>query len=287
MSQMNAMSTLGSSRNAPSTESLSLAGLVRELARRQPRLAAASELFLLAAIPTGLAIVLDDRLVNGINIWIKPAKFLTSLAIYYATLAWFHGYLPERIRGTGLGRALVGIPIAVGLLEMTWLVATAVLGVPSHFNRTAPVYEVSYALAGLGATMLMVVVLATGILIGRSKEPVLRPGLRLAIVLGCTLAFLATLVTAGFLASGGGHWVGGAPSDAGGLPIVGWSRTGGDLRVAHFFALHALQVVPVVGWAATRAGFGNPRAAVWIVAGLYAGWIAFTFLQALSGRPFL
>lgn len=273
--------------SVPSATGFSLfPGFVRELERRQPKLAATSQLFLLAAIPVGLAILVDDRLVNDVNIWIKPLKFLTSLSIYYGTLAWFHGYLPERTRDRKLGRTIISVPIAVGLLEMAWLITTAVLGVPSHFNRSAPVYEISYALAGLGATTLMLVVLATGVLIGRARQPQLPAAFRLSIVLGCSLAFVATMVTAGTLASGTGHWVGGTPSDAGGLPLLGWSRTGGDLRVAHFFAMHALQAVPFLGWVVTR-GVDPSRTAVWILASLYGGWIAFVFLQALSGHPFL
>lgn len=261
--------------------------LVRELERREPRLATASRLFLLATIPVGLAVLFDHRLVNGIDIWIKPLKFLVSLAIYYGTLAWFQGYLPSAARERKLGWFLVQLPIAIGLLEMTWLVVTAALGVPSHFNRSAPIYEISYMLAGIGATTLMVVALTTGILIGRAREPRLRAPIRLSLVLGSVLAFTATMITAGFLASGRGHWVGGAPTDAGGLPLLGWSRTGGDLRVAHFFAMHALQVVPLLGWAVARSGLDRPRTAVWILAGLYAAFIAWTFVQALSGVSFL
>jgi hypothetical protein len=283
------MSTLtaasGTASSTPGT--IAPPHFVRELERRQPRLAAAAELFFLAAIPLSLAILLDDRQVNDVSIWIKPVKFLTSLGLYFGTLAWLHGYLPDDRRESRLGRALVGIPIVVGLLEMTWLVATAAVGVASHFNRSAPVYEISYLLAGLGATILMVVVLTTGVWIGRARKPALPSAFHLSIVLGCGLAFVATMVTAGLLASGHGHWVGGTASDAGGLPLLGWSRTGGDLRVAHFFALHALQVVPILGWVVTRSGVGNPRATVWIASGLYAGLITFTFVQALSGRPFL
>jgi hypothetical protein len=36
------------------------------------------------------------------------------------------------------------------------------------------------------------------------------------------------MATAGYLASGTGHWVGGASTDASGLPLVGWSRTGAE-----------------------------------------------------------
>jgi hypothetical protein len=283
------MSILTSTSTSTSYEPrvFSPSDLLGELQRRQPRLAAAAELFLLAVLPVAFAILLDDRQVNGINIWIKPAKFLVSLAIYYGSLAWFHGYLSDEQRRSKLGRALVGIPIAVGLLEMTWLLVTAALGVASHFNRTAPIYEVSYALAGLGATTLMVVVLIMGIRIARTKEPRLPEGFRLSLLLGSVLSFVATMVTAGYLAAGNGHWVGGTPTDAGGLPILGWSRTGGDLRVAHFFAMHALQVVPLLGGLVVTWGPKRPRAAVWVLATLYASFIAFTFVQALSGRPFL
>jgi hypothetical protein len=87
----------------------------------------------------------------------------------------------------------------------------------------------------------------------------------------------------------GAHSVG--VEDGGpGLPIVGWSTTGGDLRVAHFFGLHALQVVPFVAlllmryspsWLTTRG-----QAQLIGIAGV--AWIALTLLlmwQALRGQP--
>ena len=262
-----------------------LSRLAVEAQARQPRLAAAAELCLLGAVPVLLAALVDDRQVNDVNIWLKPLKFLMSLAIYYVTLAWFHGYLSEEVRAARLGRVLVGLPIAVGLLEMTWLLGTAAVGQPAHFNQSAPIYAISYSLAGLGATLLMLTALATGILVGRARVPSLPPAYRQAIVLGSVVAFVGTMLTAGFLASGSGHWVGGVPSDASGLPLLGWSRMGGDLRIAHFFSLHALQVLPLLGWVATRRGSERGRTVVWIGAALYVGWIAFTFLGALAGRP--
>jgi hypothetical protein len=37
-----------------------------------------------------------------------------------------------------------------------------------------------------------------------------------------------------------------------GLPVVGWSTVGGDLRVAHFLGIHAMQVLPFFGWCIVR-----------------------------------
>ncbi len=44
----------------------------------------------------------------------------------------------------------------------------------------------------------------------------------------------------------GGHTVD-APDGVHGLPFVNWSTAFGDLRVAHFFALHSLQAFPLLG----------------------------------------
>jgi hypothetical protein len=132
----------------------------------------------------------------------------------------------------------------------------------------------------------MVAVLVQGILIARHRQIPIARAFRLALVLGAVVAFAATMLTAGYLAGGTGHWVGGAQSDASGLALLGWSRTGGDLRVAHFWALHASQLIPLAGWAIVRLRWRHPSAAVWTVAIVYVALVAFAFAQALAGAPF-
>jgi hypothetical protein len=84
----------------------------------------------------------------------------------------------------------------------------------------------------------------------------------------------------------GAHTVG-APDGGPGLPVTRWSTEGGDLRVPHFFGLHALQVLPLFALfleRRRRAGEARP------VVALAVGWMGLMLVglwQALRGQPVL
>ena len=42
------------------------------------------------------------------------------------------------------------------------------------------------------------------------------------------------------------HNIGGKIGETG-LPLLNWSTLNGDLRVAHFFGIHSLQIIPILG----------------------------------------
>lgn len=254
---------------------------------RQPHLARAALLCLITVLPCLGAMACDPRTVNDISVWIKPVKFLFSLALYYATLAWYFGYLPVAAQRSVAGRFVIAMPLVVGLLEMAWLLMAAVQGVPAHYNRSSLGWMLAYSLAGVGATLLLVAMMVQGVMVARSREACLHPAMRRALALGAWLAGLATLGVTAVLAAGSGHWVGGVPSDAQGLPLLGWARQGGDLRVAHFFALHLHQALPLAGWLIVRSRVAQPLAAVHLAAAAGLGWTLFTLAQALRGQPFI
>jgi hypothetical protein len=69
---------------------------------------------------------------------------------------------------------------------------------------------------------------------------------------------------------------------------MGWARDGGDLRVAHFFATHAMHFIPAAGYLASKTlAPTQARLAVYGASTAFTALIAFTFFQALAGRPFL
>lgn len=71
-----------------------------------------------------------------------------------------------------------------------------------------------------------------------------------------------------------------------GLPLVNWSTRGGDLRIAHFVEMHALQVLPLTGYLFSLPGVAGrfKKPVYWAASIAYAGLALLLFLQALAGR---
>jgi hypothetical protein len=242
------------------------------------------------AVPSLAAFLLDDRLLNGISVWSKPLKFQASISLMLATLLLLLPLIESRSRtGWGVWRAsLTATVTATG--EVAYITLQAARGRASHFNAETPIEAMAYGIMGIGAVLLVLSSLVIGLYLLFRPAPSKPRGLQLGGASGLILGSLLTLVTALALGSGAiagpGHWVGGVRSDAGGLLLFGWSRSGGDLRVPHFFATHIMQALPLAGLMLDR--FAHR----WVTPGLVAGAlvsiavVGFTFAQALAGRAF-
>ena len=246
---------------------------------------AALFLFLIL-IQTLLAMAIEMRTLNGINVWIKPAKFEFSVAIQFLTVAWFLQLLPLEQRASQLATTLCRTMVAVGILEITYIVLQASKGEASHFNSSTPLSLALYALMGIGAITMLSISGWLGVMIlrhGDTGNPFVYIA-GLSLIAGSLLGSLTGI----FISVHQSHWVGGLHTDAGGLPLFGWSRSGGDLRVAHFFGMHIMQAVPIAMWLASFVVPPHRQKATGMALLCVAILIAAaTFVQALTGHPFL
>ena len=258
------------------------------LFRREPLFAGAALVLLVLALPLFVAHGLDERLQLGVNVWTKPLKFTAALILYLGTLAWFADWLPAGTTERRWYRAFTALVVACVIAEMVWIVGAAAYGTASHFNSTVPFLTGIYRLMGLLAVILTSASLVYGVLIWRDVNSKLDSAFRLSLGIGLVMTFFATVIVAGYMASGTSHFVGGSGTDAGGLALMGWSRSSGDLRVAHFFATHAMHVIPLFGYLVCLAlAPGLRRQAVIAFSTAYAGLISYAFVGALQGLPFL
>ncbi|MBT8115474.1 MAG: hypothetical protein KJP04_08840, partial [Arenicella sp.] len=249
-------------------------------------------LLIAAMVPvTTLALYLEQRTFNGINLWIKPLKFQTSTAIHLLTLYLVATLMTDVARRKKLLIGLVWLSAIASLFEIFIITLRASQATASHYNFSTPMDSLIYALMGIGAVSMLLPACYLGVRFFRNKDGFKGgTGLHFGIAIGFVGAFVLTLLFAGYMSSSGSHWTSGQGTDAGGLLLTGWSQTGGDLRPAHFFALHMMQVLPIAGLFGDTLFKGDTQKAkwpVWITLLLMAGLSIFTFMQALNGKAFM
>jgi hypothetical protein len=229
---------------------------------------------------------LDARTLGGANVWLKPAKFALSFVVLYATMALVAERLSAAVREGLTMRLVLAVMTFATVGEMAYIGIQAGRGVASHFSVQTPFTALMYTLMGIGAVALVVCIGIVGVLAWRDRAARFGPALRLGVGLGFVLSAVLTFFIAGYLGGHGSHFVGTPSPGAATLPLFGWSLEVGDLRPAHFLALHAMQVLPLLGCWADRVGRHSPLLP-WAAAAAYAGLTIGVFVQALMGLPLL
>lgn len=258
--------------------------VVGQIARAPWPIVAALGLHLLVALVCACAMIsVEAAPILGLHPAVKPLKFAVSIAILLASVAWILVVLETDAR---LKLVLASLIASTMVVEMIAIAVQALRGVPSHFGTSGRLD------AAIWSTMLLAIVIATVALLVLIGVATVRPWKAdPAIVLAgrAGLWILLLAVVSGFAMGGRlAHSVGG--HDGGpGYPISNWSRVHGDLRVSHFFALHALQVLPLTAWVVSRLGLGDrgARVVVVVATACWLGLSLFTLGQALAGRPLL
>lgn len=213
---------------------------------------------------------------GGANAWFKPIKFALSIGILSWTMCWYTGYLIYG-RDIALFNWIFTISLA---FEIVYITFQASKGQGSHFNLSTPYYSLMYSLMAIGATVATLSVGYIGIKFFTHTFSDLPNyylwSIRLGFILFVIFSFEGFAMGASLK-----HTVGGEDGSAG-IPFFNWSKTLGDLRVAHFFGMHAIQVLPIISYYLLK-----DIKLTFALFVLYSILAFYVLIQALNAKPFL
>lgn len=223
-----------------------------------------------------LLMQITDTQILGVSAWLKPFKFFLSNTIFVWTMAWLCYYL-EKPRAVKYYSWMI---ILIMNIELLYIASQSFLGETSHFNQVTVYNTIMWAFMGIGISILTIWTGYIGVLFFIKKFPKLPKryvwGIRLGIILFVVFAFEGMLMGSALT-----HTVGGVDGGEG-LPVTNWSTKHGDLRVAHFFGMHALQIVPLVSFFFTKKTWQTVLFSL-----IYLAAVTAILVQALAGKAFL
>jgi hypothetical protein len=225
--------------------------------------------------------------VHTVNPWIKPIKFSISFATYVWTASLFFLFLKPPSWQAKLARRATAVSVIV---EMFLLGVQAWRTAQPYSSQSFSDIAISQTVTAMvfvhTVVMLWILVLCCG---DRARTKVADLTL-VAAIRDSIVIFLVGNAVGGYMLARGSHTVG-ASDGSQGLPFVNWSVIAGDLRIAHFIAVHAIQIVPLFAYlllqmAPIPALKRRRLAAFGVSAGVMLVVLA-TFIQAALGHPLL
>lgn len=218
------------------------------------------------------------NIVLGINAWIKPMKFYISIGIVSWTFCWLLVYVQKQ-KAVKRFSVVTVITLIIELLIITWQAANGRL---SHYNTSTPLYGILFNIMGIAIVVFTLWTLSIAVLLFKQKEfPLwMSDGYKWGIRWGL-LFFVIFAFEGGLMAALLRHTIG-TSDGAEGLPLLNWSKFYGDLRIAHFFGMHSLQLLPFVGFY-----FAKTKVQINLLATVYFLFVTLVFWQALMGYPLI
>lgn len=206
--------------------------------------------------------------------WRKPILFGISGGLTSLSMGWAWSHLPHWRSDRLLARsATLALVVEVGLIDVQcWR------GVASHFNRSTRFDSLLYDAMGL--LILWVTAVIVLVTVRFFRQPVTLPAdMLLAARVGLICLVISCLL---------GIWVGvnGDLRMQQGLEPEQFGRAGVP-KFPHGAVIHALQWLPLLAWAATRAGFApKTRLRLVSIASRATGLLLiYAFAETLLGRP--
>ena len=190
-------------------------------------------------------------------------------------MGWFMHYLNKPLHTMLYSWTLI-ITLS---FELVYITLRAAQGQLSHFNISTSFNALMFNLMGVAITIITLWTGYVAFLFWKRSFPQLSQtylwGIRVGLVLFVVYAF-----SGGMMAARLSHTVGSVMDTTQGLPLLNWSRESGDLRIAHFFGMHALQLLPLLGYYVTRT-----KQQIILLSLIYATAVTALLFQALNALP--
>ncbi|MEN2398712.1 hypothetical protein GKZ90_0002945 [Flavobacterium sp. MC2016-06] len=214
--------------------------------------------------------------INGISAWLKPGKFFISVGIFAFTMALYLSYLEDKKQVNNYCWSF----IVFFSIELFLITLQAARGRKSHYNIDTPLDRIIFALMGL---VLTAVLLHTIYIIKLFfTQKIFNADLEIILSIKLSLIIMILFMLEGFtMISLFKHTVG-SEDGSKGIPVLNWSKNYGDLRVAHFFGMHALQVIPLLSFILAKS-----KKEVYIISTVYFIFVTVTLIQAWNGKSFI
>ncbi len=223
----------------------------------------------------------------AVNPWIKPIKFSMSFSTFASTISVL--LLALRIPKWQLTvvRRAIAASVALEILSLAsqaWRSAYHLSG-HSLIDSSLAQMTNSMVMVNTGIVCWMLALFCVNRVHTDKIDRPMVSAIRYSIVI-----FLAGNAIGGYMLARGSHTVGVADGGPG-LPFVNWSVIGGDLRIAHFIAIHAIQIVPLFAYILSQMSPILPVKHRRVAAGALALTVSIavgaTFVQAALGHPLL
>jgi hypothetical protein len=225
--------------------------------------------------------------VNPINPWIKPIKFSMSFSTFASTMSLLLMALQIPRWQLKLARRVMAASIALEIFSLgaqAWRIAHSLSGYSLIDNALAQLTNSMVMVNTAIVCWMLFLFCASRVRTDLVDGPMIS-AIRYSIVI-----FLAGNAIGGYMLARGSHTVG--TTDGGpGLPFVNWSVIAGDLRIAHFIAIHAIQIVPLFAYILSQMTpiprVKHRRMAIAVLAIAVSVAVGGTFIQAALGHPLL
>ncbi|WCL50859.1 hypothetical protein [Leptospira sp. GIMC2001] len=242
-------------------------------------------------------LIFDKRILDYSPIWLKPLKFAISSLIFAITFIIFSSYF-DKTRILFYTNWIISICLTIELIIISM---QAYRGRMSHFNYTTVEDMILFQIMAVAITIVWIVmsVYVYNSFQTLTGNAILDHGMRV----GLLISFLSMGVAFAMTKPGaeqiqkiqenkspigltlGSHSVNEKdPSQK--IPFTRWAKTGGDLRIAHFFGLHGMQILPLLAWILFAIGLHKYLAiGIIYLAGMsYLFGIIYVLYASLQGR---